>query len=375
MRNRESLWIPVKHGNLCGVINPDLMTLLEAGFFEDVGHQVTDRGGRVVKDSRLRWAATVPLESGKTLFIKQFRLVERWQRYKYAILPSRVRTEWRISRFLSQRGISTPRALGVLERREYGLTTESFFIAEALEGAKDLVTSLRDRLHGADGVLAREQILRLLAETIRKIHDAGLFHRDLHGGNFLVVQESSPGPYLVDLHQARKQFRVSRSKRLWNIAQIFNSFDSMLDGEAKRQFLLTYGHGYAPFVDTLDSSLKRVDGMVRKMVKRHQKSRAKRCLKESTLFTIDRRGGLTIFRRREIGGDEVMEILAAHRVPYAATATIAYPRDHLLGHLRPPSACGRVWPLAARADQVRNLLSNLPGVGSRFGSTSRDLPC
>jgi len=161
--------------------------------------------------------------------------------------------------------------------------------------------------------LARDQVLRLLAETIRKIHDAGLFHRDLHGGNFLVVQGSSPGLYLVDLHQARKQVTVSTSKRLWNIAQIFNSFDSMLDHEAKRQFMLTYGHGYAPFGATLDNSLKRIDGMVRKMVKRHQKSRAKRCLKESTLFTVDRRGGLTIFRRREIEEDEVMDILAAHR--------------------------------------------------------------
>ena len=87
----------------------------------------------------------------------------------------------------------------------------------------------------------------------------------------------------------------------------------MLNHEAQKLFLLTYGRGQAPFGRDLDNCLKRVEGMIQKMVKRRQKSRAKRCLKESTLFTIDRRAGLKIFRRREMGENDLIAILEAHR--------------------------------------------------------------
>jgi serine/threonine protein kinase len=53
--------------------------------------------------------------------------------------------------------------------------------------------------------------------------------------------------------------------------------------------------------------------MVQKMAKRRQRSRAKRCLKESTLFTIGQRAGLKIFRRREVEEEDLLGILNAHR--------------------------------------------------------------
>ncbi len=313
MDSREPQWSHIKEGNIHGIIDPVLRPLLTAGFFEDLDRRQTIRGVRIVKDSRVRWAGTLAVEGGISLFIKQFRIVGRWQRYKYLIRPSRAMKEWLISRFLSQKGILTPRALGVLEKRVYGVPTESFLVTEALDPARDLIDFCKDRLSGPDDVEGRDQILRLLATTVRRIHDSGLFHRDLHGGNFLVSDEGSLSLYLIDLHQTRKQSRISQAQRLWNIAQIFNSLDFMLDHDGRKVFVRTYGRGQARFDRNLGSCLRRVEGMVQKMIKRRQKSRAKRCLKESTLFTIDRRADLKIFRRKEMREDDLMTVLEAHR--------------------------------------------------------------
>jgi tRNA A-37 threonylcarbamoyl transferase component Bud32 len=313
MDNKEPQQIRIREGNIDGFIVPELRRVLTAGFFEDLDRQMTVYGGSVVKDSRVRWAATLPIEGGRTLFVKQFRTVGRWQRFRYLIRPSRAMKECLISRFLSQKGILTPKALGILEKRKHGVLKECFFVAEAIEEATDLIDFCKNRFRGPEQIKGKNQILRLLARTTRKLHDSGLFHRDLHGGNFLVTDEGSLSLHLVDLHQARRQITVSKAKRLWNIAQIFNSLDFMLDHEAQKLFLLTYGRGQAPFGRDLDNCLKRVEGMIQKMVKRRQKSRAKRCLKESTLFTIDRRAGLKIFRRREMGENDLIAILEAHR--------------------------------------------------------------
>ena len=308
---KEPQWTRLEDKHIRGFIDPGLRPLLTARFFEDPGHQITAGGGHVVKASRVRWVATLPVQGGTPLFIKKFKVIDLWQRFSYVFRPSRARKEWFTSLFLTQKGILTPRPLGVLERRKHGIVTECFFIAEALEGASNLRDFCKNRFDSHDPSEARDQILRLLAETTRKIHDSGLFHKDLHSGNFLLVDDRSL--YLVDLHQTRRQARVNKAKRFWNIGQIFNSLDFMLDDGARRLFLLTYGRGEAPFGMKLDICLVKVGAMVQKMVKRRRKSRAKRCLKESSLFTVARRAGLRIYRRREFGEDDLMVVLEDHR--------------------------------------------------------------
>jgi serine/threonine protein kinase len=313
MKNEQTEWIQVKQKNLQGIIETGLVAIVKAGFFQNPDRTLRAWGGRIVKDSRVRWAALVPVVGGETLFVKRFRMVDGPGRLKYLILTSRAKREWDISRFLTEKGILTPRALGMLEVKEHGLLRESFFIAEALEDARDLLDFSQDHFTTPDQREGKNQLLTLLAETTRRVHDSGLFHRDLHGGNILIRGADLPALYLVDLHQARKQSSVSRAKRLWNLAQIFNSLDFMLDHGGRTLFLCTYGQGRPPFGYDLETCMQRIQGIARRIARRRQKSRSKRCLKESTLFTVGKRSGFTVFRRREIEADVLMGVLEAHR--------------------------------------------------------------
>ncbi len=313
MKKNEYSWIRIKEGDLSGIINIAFKSILTTQFINDLDRRVAVHGGRVLKDSRLRWAAILPIEEGKTIFIKKFRILGGLQGFKYLIRPSGAMREWLVSRFLSQKGILTPTALGILERRRHGILKESFFIAEGLDESEVLIDFYKNRMERLNQKGKRNQILKLLAEMTRKIHDIGLFHRDFHGGNFLVIDEDPPSLYIIDFHYAKKQRRVSRAKRLWNIAQIFYVLNFMLDDEAKESFLLAYGRGHFPFGKDLKSSLKKVQKIVQKVGARRQKRSANKCLKEVTLFTKSKRAGLKIYRRREMEHKRLIAVLEAHK--------------------------------------------------------------
>jgi tRNA A-37 threonylcarbamoyl transferase component Bud32 len=313
VKNYDYSLIRIREGNLSGVLNAGVKSLLTTQLIDDLDRRVVLHGGRVLKNSILRWAATLPVEDGKTLFIKKFRVLSGLQGLKHLIRSSGARREWRVSNFLSQEGILTPTALGILERRRHGILKESFFITEGLDVSENLIDFCKNRRGTSNQKKKGNQILRLLAETTRKIHDIGLFHRDFHGGNFLVTDGDSPSLYVVDLHTAQKQRRVSHAKRLWNLAQIFYVLSFMLNDEAKELFLLAYGRGQIPFGKDLPSCLKKVERIVQKVEARRQKKSAAKCLKEGTLFTKSRRAGLRIYRRREMEHERLMAILEAHR--------------------------------------------------------------
>ncbi len=313
MKNYDYDLIRIRKGNLSGVLNAGVKSVLTTQLIDDLDRRVAVHGGRVLKDSRPRWAATLPVEEGKTLFIKKFRILSGLQGFKHLIRSSGAMREWRVSNFLSQERILTPTALGIFERREHGILKESFFITEGLDESENLIDFCKNRRGTSSQKKKGNQILRLLAETTRKIHDIGLFHRDFHGGNFLVTDGDSPSLYIVDLHNAQKQRRVSHAKRLWNLAQIFYVLGFMLDDEAKELFLLTYGRGQIPFGKDLPSCLKEVERIVQKVEVRRQKKSAEKCLKEGTLFTKSRRASLKIYRRREMEHERLIAILEAHR--------------------------------------------------------------
>jgi hypothetical protein len=67
------------------------------------------------------------------------------------------------------------------------------------------------------GRVRRNCFLRRLAEVLRYMHERGVFHHDLKGENLVVVDG---GVQAVDLDRVTFALRVSRRRRIFNLAQI-----------------------------------------------------------------------------------------------------------------------------------------------------------
>ena len=115
---------------------------------------------------------------------------------------SKARKAYRTACYLLTHGLQTPLPLGAFEVRRCGFIQDNFYVTEALSNAITLRKYCATMPDGPGGI---EEMLRLAAAYTRRMHDSGLWHRDMSLGNFLVT--GPPGQrqlYLVDLNRARR---------------------------------------------------------------------------------------------------------------------------------------------------------------------------
>ncbi|MDI7259843.1 MAG: lipopolysaccharide kinase InaA family protein [Thermodesulfobacteriota bacterium] len=288
-------------GEIKGWLREDILDLLPAAFLEDPVTFVRGTGGGVIKESKLRWAAILTLSSGRKIFIKRDKTKGWLEIFKYFILPSKGRKEWFMAYQLQKRNLAVPKPYGWMERVHQGLVKESYYISEAIgEGVS---------LSEESGILKEEGILTQLAKAVKKIHDSGLFHKDLHAGNFLWDGTSF---FLTDLHRARTLKSLSLNQKLWNLSHLFHSLRSAWEERERSLFIEKYfGEDSIPFRKK-EKYLQKIDFWMGRLQKRHWKSRTKRCLKESTEFSVKMERGTITYRRKDFPLDRLKKVVAIH---------------------------------------------------------------
>jgi tRNA A-37 threonylcarbamoyl transferase component Bud32 len=289
-------------GDMNGWIKEEIWSFLPNAFFEDPISSIQKMDGKVIGESKIRFSAIFILPNGRRIFLKRDVTKGGLESFKYFFLPSKARKEWSVACWALKKNISIPQPLGWMERRNRGLVKESYYLSEAVGSGISLIED--------SAALEDPLILLAMGRTLKKIHDAGLFHKDLHAGNFLWNGQSL---HLVDLHSARIIKTLSLSKRLWNLALLFQSLRTIW-GE-KCQFLLmdAYFEGEPPYLQNKEKWLQKIHTWMDRLQKRHWKSRTKRCLMESTEFSVEAEGGIAYYHRRDIPLDVLKEMVKEHR--------------------------------------------------------------
>jgi tRNA A-37 threonylcarbamoyl transferase component Bud32 len=115
---------------------------------------------------------------------------------------SRAMKAYRTACHLLAYGLRTPLPLGVCEERQCGFVQYNVYVTVAIT---DVVTLQQYAARLPDGPDGMAEVLHLVAAYTRRMHDSGLWHRDLVASNVLLT-----GPvgnrqvYLVDLNRARR---------------------------------------------------------------------------------------------------------------------------------------------------------------------------
>ena len=305
----ESLYQNVAVGEMKGWIRKELLYLLPSHFFQDPVRSAIALGGKCIQESKWRWAGFLELPEGKKIFLKRD-LTKDWiESLKYMMFPSKGRKEWFIAYQMGKRHLNIPKPMGWLERIHRGLVTESYYLSEAVASKGSLPDLLR-----------QEKIPGELVKAVLRMHNTGLFHQDLHAGNFLWDGESL---FLVDLHRSRLIRSLSMRQRLWNIAQLFHSLRTVWGREDYETFLFQYFGGDSVFPKKKEEYLQRVYFDMDRLQKRQWKSRTKRCLKESTEFSVKEEKGATYYHRRDFPYDRLEKAREQH-------LSIAQETPHLL---------------------------------------------
>ncbi len=291
----------ISEGELKGCVKEDLFHLLPPDFFKDPDRALQETGGKAIKESKLRWAGILTLTKGGRIFVKRDRTKGWLESLKYLFFPSKGRKEWFNAHQLKERDLSIPNPLGWMEKTHLGFVKESYYLSEAIGSGISII----------DSVQSGERVaVHSLAKEVKTFHDSGLFHKDLHGGNFLWNGESF---FLTDLHRARILRSLSFRRRLWNLSQLFHSLRSQWGREDQMRFIETYFEGKLLDLQKKEAVLQEILSLMGRLQKRQWKSRTKRCLKESTEFSVKREKRVTTYYRRDFPLDRSKKVIEEHR--------------------------------------------------------------
>ncbi len=291
----------VSKGEIRGWLRGNVFDSLPVDFFDDPISSIRRMGGEVVKESTWRWAAIFRLPSGMRVFLKRDK-AKGWPEYvKYLLLPSKGQKEFLITLRLERKELKIPKPLGWMERVRRGLVRESYYLSEAIGTGVSFIEEIAK---------AKEpRSIIALAMTVRSFQDAGLFHHDLHGGNFLWEGDSL---FLTDLHRTKIMGSVSMNQRLWNLAHLFHSLRTTWGESEQLQFLDRYFNGISDGGKKKEILFERIYPSMDRLLRRQWQSRTKRCLKKSGEFTLQKERGARYFHRRDFSMDRMKKILERH---------------------------------------------------------------
>ncbi len=148
--------------------------------------------------------------------------------------------EWQAIRRLKQLGVDTMHGVAFGQRGANPATRHSFIITEALAPTISLEDYCRDWPSRPPPVLLKRALLRRVAEMARRMHAAGINHRDFYICHFLLHLDPAPTAAnlklsLIDLHRA--QIREKTPDR-WRNKDLTCLYFSALDiGLTRRDFL------------------------------------------------------------------------------------------------------------------------------------------
>ena len=243
------------------------------------------------------------------LIVKQYRVRSPAEALKHIVVPSKAAAEYRGSRLCATRRIVAPHVLAWGEKRRGPFLREACAIETRFDDAVQLGGYLHDRFNTATAE-HKAELMRATGSLLARIHRAGLSHKDFHPGNILVrsKQPGDPQLYVVDLHSVRPLRLLRSRRRARDLAKLYHSLGFRTRQEDLKEMLGGYFATAAPFRIPESTILR----LARRLETIRLRSRTKRCVKESSLFTTERVNGLAVRKRRDWPTEELFSVLRAH---------------------------------------------------------------
>ncbi len=153
--------------------------------------------------------------------------------------------EIRASEHLRACGVNTPEVLGLLVQVGKLGFCRGALATRMVEDGHDLLEYLRSKEGVAQiaSPASKKTLIRSVARQVRKMHDAGVSHADLHIKNLLLAPDGRV--FILDLDRAKLQKTVNPGKRLANLIRLGRSIektrvDSLISGRDTYVFFLEY---------------------------------------------------------------------------------------------------------------------------------------
>ena len=158
--------------------------------------------------------------------VKQFRNQGLRSRLSRHLKGSKATRAWRAAQATVDAGVPTPAPVLLIESE--ASEGPSFFVSEKIPEfieARYYFRALQEGRHRqAFPKIEAEILIGSIGQTLRRLHDAGIWHRDVSVGNLLIVPEDRasdlPTVYLIDLNRARLDRPLTVGRRTRDLCRL-----------------------------------------------------------------------------------------------------------------------------------------------------------
>lgn len=220
----ETAWQTI--GDFQAVVNPRLDTPRLRSSLAQIHDLLAAPGATLLQGGRHKTirieldSADGPIDAVAKVFGRQSLPKDLWDKMR----GSKAWRTYAASDFLADAAIGTTPPIACLERWEGCKLAESYFISlfvADMACCKDLLVDLwKSKAHYA----AFENLMRIMAKGIRKLHDAGCIHGDLGNQNIFFTRRAKGLPYedalFLDLNRARFGHPLEISERAKDLCRI-----------------------------------------------------------------------------------------------------------------------------------------------------------
>jgi Lipopolysaccharide kinase (Kdo/WaaP) family len=197
---------------------------------------------RLVKDEGKTRAGILAGPPAPAVFIKRTEVRSSVAGIYANATGSRASRALRGAKMLRTAGFHCAAPLAAMDVVRAGAVRVSYLMSEALERAQILSHfALGREGEPRHGYLRRKTVAEALAAEVRRMHDAGIYTRDLQETNIMVEQRDGMMRfYFLDLEDFRRGSKVSPRRRMLNLVHLDRSIGRFVSRAGRLAFLYAY---------------------------------------------------------------------------------------------------------------------------------------
>ncbi|MFT3848013.1 MAG: lipopolysaccharide kinase InaA family protein [Propionivibrio sp.] len=241
---RNQVCVTRKRGMSSWYLNPEYCAGDVAACFRDLDAVFALEGEVVSRDPLCR-VLRVSIQ-GRCYYVKLYvgngkSLVRQWFGLRGLLAPQRVVREARNFLFFREQGVPTATVVAYGLERSFGRFVRGALVTEEVPNTRDLAKTVREHPEYLKDKPWFDAVSKQVAETTRRLHDAGFAHNDLKWRNLLVNDEQPPRIYLIDCPFGNHWWHVFLQYRIVkDLASLDREAKKNLSRTQRLRFYLAY---------------------------------------------------------------------------------------------------------------------------------------
>jgi tRNA A-37 threonylcarbamoyl transferase component Bud32 len=213
--------------------------------------------------------------------------------------------EWKMILELERRGVPVPEVLAFGTDRSKGLLKREILVTKEISKGISLADFIKNNYPRLD-FREKLQFIESFALFIKHLHEAGIFHADLHLRNIFIHRNNGENSFvLLDLDRVRiNPVQLSQRQRTANLALLLANFWTLGSLTERFRFLKCYNSQWRGTEGR--NFIKNISRIAFKISHKNWRKKTKRCLSNNSRFVKEKVGAFKIYRARCPVTDQIL---------------------------------------------------------------------